>query len=89
MLTKVEMGTGRVTLQVLAWAAFIALPVSQQGAEAAGRWEQQQEEPSREQASHQHGTRASWVGSQTSLTLSSAVALGPGKTLVSRDTEAP
>ena len=58
MLTKVEMGAGRGALQVLAWAAFIALPVSQQGAEAAGRWEQQQEEPSREQASHQHGTQS-------------------------------
>ncbi|KAK7800011.1 hypothetical protein U0070_021999 [Myodes glareolus] len=28
------------------------------GAKAAGRWEQQQEEPSREQASHQHGTQS-------------------------------
>ena len=51
-------GCRKGTLQVLAWAAFIALPVSQQGAEAAGRWEQQQEEPSREQASHQHGTQS-------------------------------
>ena len=28
------------------------------GAEAAGRWEQQQKEPSSEQASHQHGTQS-------------------------------
>ena len=41
-----------------ALGSFHCPPCVPAGAEAAGRWEQQQEEPSSEQASHQHGTQS-------------------------------
>lgn len=89
LLTKVEMGAGRGSLPVLYWAAFIVLHVSQQGAEVAGRWEQQQEVPSGNRPYTSMGPRASWVGSESFSVLTSAVALGPGEALVSKDTTAP
>ena len=89
LLTKVEMGAGRGTLQLLDWAASIALYVSQQEQKQLAGGSSSRRNPLVHRPHTSMGHRDSWVGSQTSLALSSAVALGPGEAVVLKDATAP
>ena len=65
LLTKVEMGAGRGTLQLLHWAASIALHVSQQEQKQLAGGSSSRRNPLVNRPHTSMGPRASWVGSES------------------------